>query len=124
MNEGDSSPPFGATSSHSRIQARFVEFTECSYAEGRVGEHVVELVGVELVVTERVAELDAAHVLALAPDAGETTHDARPRMRQPRYAARRYQPRGINWRSAVHLVMERTETCRAIVRRKSPILVR
>ena len=35
------------------------------HAEGRIGEHVVELVGVELVVAERVAELDAAHVLAL-----------------------------------------------------------
>ena len=34
-------------------------------AEGGIGEHVVELVGVELIVTEGVAELDAADILPL-----------------------------------------------------------
>lgn len=35
------------------------------HTKGRIGEHVVKLVGVELVITQGVAQFDAADVLAL-----------------------------------------------------------
>jgi hypothetical protein len=38
------------------------------HAKGRVGEHVVELVGVKMVVGERVAKLDVAEEKLDSPD--------------------------------------------------------
>ena len=35
------------------------------HAKGGIGEHVVKLVGVELIIAEGIAELDAAHILPL-----------------------------------------------------------